>query len=816
MRDTITSPIRRITALLIVTVSTGLGLGLGPNASAQNQLNETGGGPAQGAAAEAQQATQDTSGQAQLQQVVVTAERRPEPLQSVPVAVVVVTPKQLQSNLVTDLPNLAELAPQAMIGTFSSGTGAVISMRGISTLPSDSGLDQSVVTVIDGVPLSRGRIIASSLFDMSQVEIMEGPQTLFFGKNSPAGVIDMHTADPTADLEGNLSAGYEFNAEERFVQGAISGPLTSGVDGRLAFRYDDMEGWLTNVATPTADPFQPGVTMPGAVNGGTSPQSRDAAGRLSLVANPWGDFQASLKVTIDQQRLNSGAADIDTYCTGGETVPEELGVPLPNGQCQKNELIDQSALPAQYGINYPNGNGGVPYSTSKFSLSSLNLNDKIDAITLASTTGFYNQTIADSYNADFTPFTQIFNAEYENYNLFTQELRMNSGFDGPVNFMGGLYYEHSLRHWQNAPDIFNFYDPIGNNYIANWANSESHNQSFSGFGELRWDITQKLQFAAGARYTHDDKATTFTNLINNPDSPVAAGLYPQGQDLPIHYRGSNVSPQATLSWHPVQASTVYLAYKTGYKSGGISNPALLEATATSQTLTFGAERTHGFEAGYKADLLSQTLRVGITVYRYNYDGLQVSFFNAPTLSYLVGNAAASLTKGVQGSFEWLATRSLHFHGNLGYNSARFVSFANAECYPGQTAGLGCVNGVQNLSGQAPVDAPNLTFNLGADYDVNLVSGWTGDFAVDGTHTSSYQTNADNNPGGIQSAYWKLNASVNVRTPDGRLEFSLIGRDLNNAYYMVNSTEQPGVGNNNQFAAFFNRPREIVLQAEYRF
>lgn len=816
MRDTITSPTRRITAHVIAIMSAGSALGLGPHASAQSQLNPTGGGPAQGSTAASQQAPQDESGQAQLQQVVVTAERRPEPLQSVPVAVVVVTPKQLQSNLVTNLPNLAELAPQAMIGTFSSGTGAVISMRGISTLPSDSGLDQSVVTVIDGVPLSRGRIIAASLFDMSQVEVMEGPQTLFFGKNSPAGVIDMHTADPTPDLEGDLSAGYEFNAKERFVQGAISGPLGSAVDARLAFRYDDMDGWLTNVAKPVADPFQTGVTMPGAVNGDTEPAGRDASGRLTLMTNSWENFQATLKVTVDQQRLNSGAADIESFCTGGMTTPVELGVPLPGGQCQKNMEIDESALPAQYGINYPNGNGGVPYSTSKFSLSSLNLNEKLDAVTLSSTTGFYNQTIADSYNADFTPFTQIFNAEYENYNLFTQELRMNTGFDAPVNFMGGLYYEHSLRHWQNAPDIFNYYDPLANNYIANEANSESHNQSYSGFGELRWKIVENLEFAAGARYTHDDKATTFTNLINNPDSPVAAGLYPQGQSLPVHFRGSNVSPQATLSWHPAPASTLYVAYKTGYKSGGISNPALLEATATSNTLTFGPERTHGFEVGYKADLLSQTLRLGVTAYRYDYDGLQVSFFNAPTLSYLVGNAAASLTKGVQGSFEWLATRSLHFHGNAGYNSARFVSFANAECYPGQTAALGCVNGVQNLGGQAPVDAPNLTFNLGGDYSVNLVANWTADFSIDGTHSSAYQTNADNNPGGVQSAFWRLNAEADVRTPDGKLQFSLIGRDLTNSYYMVSSTEQPGVGNNNQFAAFFNRPREIELQAEYRF
>ena len=125
----------------------------------------------------------------QLEEIIVTARKRDESLQNVPVAVAVVSQDQLRNNLASDLSKVGELAPQVSMSQGGSGTGAVITVRGVSSGSNDAGLDQSVAIEVDGVPISRGQVISASIFDLQQVQVLQGPQALFFGKNSPAGVI---------------------------------------------------------------------------------------------------------------------------------------------------------------------------------------------------------------------------------------------------------------------------------------------------------------------------------------------------------------------------------------------------------------------------------------------------------------------------------------------------------------------------------------------------------------------------------------------------------------------------------------------------
>src|SRR5690606_29001121 len=124
-----------------------------------------------------------------------------------------------------------------------------------------------------------------------------------------------------------------------------------------------------------------------------------------------------------------------------------------------------------------------------------------------------------------------------------------------------------------------------------------------------------------------------------------------------------------------------------------------------------------------------------------------------------------------------------FNGNFGYNKAKYLRFTTAQCYAGQTEALGCVDGVQDLSGKALNRAPEVTFGAGADFTTRI-SDWTADLSVDAFYSSSYQTQTDYGPGGFQPSYWRLNASARFRTPDDNLEFALIGRNLTNSYYKV--------------------------------
>jgi iron complex outermembrane receptor protein len=768
-------------------------------------------GPAAPAAAVAQTASSQSS--YQLEEVLVTARKREESLQRVPVAVAVIGQEQLQNTIGDDLTKLGELAPQVSMSQGGSGTGAVITVRGVSSGSNDAGLDQSVAIEIDGVPISRGQVMSASTFDLKQVQVLEGPQALFFGKNSPAGVVSLRSADPTNKFEASVTPGYEFEADERFVEAAVSGPLSDTLKARLAFRGSGMNGWIRNVATPVPDFINPTITDPGATMGDFGPNERRYAGRLTLLWTPYDDFDASLKLTMNSQRTNAGNASSEPFCTDGTTQPVLLGaIPLPGADCQKNQVKAVSSLAPQYAVNFPYANGGVPYFRSRFTLASLALDKRCDNVTLTSTTGYYDQTVQQASVSDWSPYATIFFAGKESYTLWTQELRANTSFDSPLNFMGGLYYEHFDRPFFNAPDLFHSFNPAVQNYTTTNMQSSSDGQYYSGFAQARWNILPTLELAAGARYSHDEKQATITNHANNPGFP---GLYPDGVALRSDYSDNNVSPEVTLSWHPQPDQTLYAAYKTGYKAGGISNAYLVFANATPDNVQFRPEKARGAEVGYKATLLDRRLRFDLTAYHYNYDDLQVVSYNAQTISFSVGNAASARIQGVQGEFDWLATEHLTFRGNLGFNHARYDSYANAQCFVGQTVPQGCVNGAQDLAGKALLRAPNVTYSLGADYKLRFASRWAATLALQGTYSSSYQTATDYAPGGLQDGYWLLSAAVRVGYED-KYELAFLGRNLTNTYYTLNTVGWSGSGNPNQYVGFFNRPREVVLEATVRF
>lgn len=744
--------------------------------------------------------------------IVVTARKRTESLQDVPVAVSVVTATELQDNLATDLTKIAELAPQVVIGRQTVGTGAVIGIRGISSTSTDPGLDQSVAVALDNVVLSRGRIVTAAMFDLAQVEVLQGPQALFFGKNSPAGVISVRSAGPGDTLEGYARVGYEFVADERYVEAAISGPITDALGARFAFRASAMEGWMRNVAQPVADPLHAGVVVPGAINGRRQPEGQNYAGRLTLAWDPSDDLDVELKVLASHEKLNSSTGYAESFCTGGQTVPTALGTAFPFGDCAKNRIKAEGGLPAVYAGNYPYGNNGVPYFNTDAVLASLNINKSFGNFTLTSTTGYYQQDFVDNRNADFTPFSLIWSVQQEDYELITQELRLATDLDGPLNAMVGAYYEDTSRSFGNFPDLLHAgINPTAQNYTTVETVADADSESWSVFGQLRWEIFPELELSAGARYSKDKKRQA---IVNRAVGVSTFPFRPEGSVLRSSLSDDNVSPEVTLSWKPAPDQLLYAAYKTGYKAGAISTAALLFTSATPDNVKIGAEKAEGVEIGYKGDLLNRRLRLNATAYYYRFEDLQLGTFDPATLSFRIQNAAVARTQGVQGSVSFLATDQLTLNGNIGWNDAEYLRFQGAQCYPGQTAAQGCVGGQQDLTGAPLVRAPKMTFNVGADYSMPL-GGWTADLSVDGTYTSSYQSAADNAPGGIQPSFWRLNAAIHLSPEDDRFRLSLIGRNLTNSYYLVSTSGRP-LGTSREFIGVFNRPREVAVQAEFRF
>lgn len=763
-----------------------------------------------------------SEGQGGLEDIIVTARKRTESLIQAPVAVTAIGGGDLARYNATDLMRIAQLAPQLSIARSSSGAGATFNIRGIGSSPLEPGLDQSVSVNVDGIQLARGRFITLGMFDIKQVEVLKGPQALFFGKNSPAGVVSVTTAGGTDHFEASLMAGYEFRADEKYIEGYISGPIGEGLKGRIAVRYSDIKGWVHNRAQPIAiDPFKPDsssatgfMSIPGAPTK-RLPSGDNLAMRGTLEYDGDSNFKAALKVAYGRDRSASLVGAQEVVCAPG-VVPSQYGVPDPYSECGYNNAFANSAYNPAAARNYKGANGGIPYSDTDTFISSLNMSYDFGSFNIASVTGYSVLDFKGFDNFSFSSLPEIVAYNSEKTKSFAQELRLSSDLDGPVNFMAGAYYEQVTRSDAARPMVLY----VGNDSRSGLPYSyqrdaNNRNNALSFFGQIRWQIVDNLELSGGTRWTRETKKLAVSNPFIN-DQATFLVLNPEGQVLRGKYRDTNWSPEVTLSWHPDKNSTLYVAYKTGYKSGGFTNPLIFNPTASAQDLAFTPESAKGGEVGYKAMLLDNRLRFEIDAYSYTFSGLQLSSFDAATLSYYVKNAGKARTRGVETNIEFKATSELLFRASAGYNHARYVSFPTAQCYQLQTVATGCIGGKrQDFAGRQLTRAPNFVASVGFSYDTSLTSGMMLGLDGDTRYSSSYYIDEAMTPYLKQKGYALVNASIRLYPESERWQISLVGRNLTNKNYHNFAQDVPG-GSLGSWAVGGERPREIALQARFKF
>jgi iron complex outermembrane receptor protein len=264
-----------------------------------------------------QNATDASSGA--LEEIVVTARKREERLIDVPVAVTAVTAATINQYQATDLSEIGNLVPGVSLERTQSGSsGAVLTIRGVGNLASDYGNEQPVAVNIDGVQITKGHVADIGFFDLDSVQVLKGPQSLFFGKNSPAGVVVLNSVTPGSTLEGYVKTSYEFTAGNPAVEAGISIPLSDTLSIRIAGRYSDqLRGYVTNYAEATPDPFDPGnLTLPGAAYR-KGPDVRNGIARFTLAWRPADNFDATFKVLWSDYRDRGSGIDGDEVFTCG-------------------------------------------------------------------------------------------------------------------------------------------------------------------------------------------------------------------------------------------------------------------------------------------------------------------------------------------------------------------------------------------------------------------------------------------------------------------------------------------------------------------
>ncbi|MEX6722866.1 TonB-dependent receptor [Parapedomonas caeni] len=782
-----------------------------------------------------EQAAGPSSGitEATLGDIVVTARQRNETLISAPVAVSAMSAEQLERFATTDIRDVGKLAPSLSVDQGGSGNGGIITLRGVGTSNGQAGFDQAVSISVDGVQIGRARILRQGLFDMAQIEVLKGPQALFFGKNSPAGVVALKSANPGDELEGYVRSSYEFAGDEAIIDAAVSGPLSESFGARLAVRYRNLDGYFRNTAqgfTEATYPFAAQSGVPTA--GGRRPGEKEIIGRATFVYRPVGsNFDANLKLSASDNDTDGPSTGAQPFNCGGLTSGITSGVLDPYGDCKFDRNFSRSAFPAVAVANWPYAKVN-PYGKARMYLAALTANYAFDNLTLTSVTGYFRSRSRSVDNYDATSILQLAAAENEKYSAFSQELRLLSSFDAPVNFMLGAYYQGTKLDFFNSSRIAPLGADPANGKYQTWEKlGHTDGDTYSIFSQMIWDVTDQIELAGGVRYTHETKDSDLRNTYVHP--PLSGTLLaPTSRLFVDNFKDDNFSPEATLTWRPTDDLTTYVAYKTGYKSGGFGLSAvLLPATISEDAIRFDSEKVKGFEGGVKAQLLDRRLVLTSSLYSYKYSNLQVNAYNPATSSFTIENAASSRVKGVELEARFSPMRDFSLYASVAYNRARYIEFVTS-CFNTQTAAQGCnivlANGAdglpntaddtrgQNLGGKAQPRAPEWAVSLGFDYAVPVTDDWGLGFNGNARYSSKYNATDNGNINGWQKSFWQLDAGVRLKSEDDRWQLALIGRNLTNELYALYLFEKPGTGATNQIAGQPSRGRQVMLEATWRY
>lgn len=765
-----------------------------------------------------------------LDEIIVTARRRDERLIDAPVAISAIGGKALQTYSVTRVSDLATMVPSLIAGKAASGSSASIFLRGVGSTALSAGFDQSVSFVMDGLPMSRGRELSLPQYDVQRVEVLKGPQALFYGKNTTGGLISIVTNGPTATPEAGLKTGYGFKAKDRYVEGYVSGPLGDTLRARLAGRYSKSDGAFTNSAAET-------YTDPLGMQRHRNAKKRGGQEVFSVRGTV--DWDAAENLTF---QLKAGMTDLkdggptdvlERICGGGRATPFSAnGVPpSPNADCKINGVSDSSSIPTQVAqAKYRYARDGKMYADFASQFAALTSNLTLGKFGITSITSYYHFKQTDLNNVSGEAYPASF-SQLADFEQFAEEVRFQSKFEGPFNVLFGGFYSKGDFDFNTDAYIFPVpLDPSTGTYTTFKRDNGFKSESFSVFGEGTLNLASKVELAAGARWSHEARDSYQYSL---PAHVAFSGAFPGALRLSDKFKDNNLSPQISIRYKPEADTTIYAAYKQGFKSGGFNISQALTPAASVAAGRFGSETAEGGEIGLRTMRLGRDLSLNVTAFQYTYKDLQVQTFDPQSVSLIADNAGKLRTRGIEGDFNWRvsAAPGLSLRGAVAYNEVQYMDYVG-QCYSGQTIAQGCnrqlVGGAytaQDYNGRTPPKAPKFAGRLGASYERELSDSATLRLSGDVSRTAKYNFTDTLRPDGVQPGYTKIDASISVSGPDDRWTLALIGKNLTNELVVTSANDIPfaggtGTGTNTgvlaDMSAFVENPREILLELSLKF
>ena len=796
--------------------------------------------------------------------IIVTAQRRAENIQDVPIAISAFSSEQLRAQGVSSALEIGQFVPN-LVAQNNTGLGSANAyyLRGLGNTETIPTFDPPVGTYVDDVFLSRQNANNLNLFDVERVEVLRGPQGTLFGRNTTGGAINVILREPGKDFGGYVELGYgRYN--KMLVRASIDIPLAPTFSVKISGYAQKDDGYVKNVTTGETLNDDTGWGARIGLRGELSPNVTWNASYAHIVAN-------------GENILNFDCNPANTTQCSGRFATTGLR------QAQTGSQFAGLAVPVQgRKANFPLGN----FTDTDLVTSKLDWN--IGSATLTAITGFVYQT--QRYALDFydgrsgpsltNPFPAVVGFARGGFTIindgksdqFSQEVKITGTLgDKLIDYVAGVYYlKENVK--TDFADVFANSLTLGDRILKN------STEAIAGYAQADLNLGM-FKLTAGIRYTDEIKTISFTD--NRPacavTTPAANCLVDQNffvpangvtvltaQPIPLRQQAKVWTPRFVVNLKPTDDILLYVSATKGFKSGGWN----ARGYAPSGVLPFGPEKVWSYEAGLKAELFDRKLRANISVYRMDVTDLQtLSGIVNPTtgaISFVTRNFADYRNTGVEAEFTLVPTRGLNLFANFGYSNDKYLLKANqpafdqygiqsvvgqlAACQAALAAGkiaggpnvpatqpsiAACAAGIVTAQGTiaSPVRTPDWTIALGGNYRAELGNGMSLVPSVAASYRSDQQVATANltiftggvtgtngtfayNPnsgtpviGSFSKAAWLVNAGLALNGADDRWQLSVQCTNCFDKAYvqsaLVNTT-------------YLNPPMSWQIRARYNF
>ncbi len=775
--------------------------------------------------AHAQQAAASTD---QIPEIVVTAQKRAQNEQDVPIAITTFTAQALQDKNIVDVQGLARLTPNVNLDTASpfGGSNQVLSasIRGIGQDDFGINLDPGVGVYVDGIYFARTTGANVNLLDVDQVDILKGPQGTLFGRNTIGGAINIVTRTPGDQfmLKAEASTG-SFN--RRDIQATMDLPFSADVLSTWTFSSLNRDGYQQRIPYPSTTPYVTDAANTFGNNGTDTFSTQGGQGEYALRSKILWKAADTVNVTMAGDWTHVDESSVPESLLATITAPQPPGVPasaalfglfynlcinalFPPPTCGNPNIKGANLNPESYrlpfGNQYITGNPDLSYGTGpdydkmdQFGTSGTIDWQVADATHIKSITGYRKLQWNVALDVDASPVEMNQGSFAQTQHQVSEELQLTgAALNDRLKYSAGLYYFDEDGREAD-------YVTIGGGLLQIQGYESIETKSYAAYTHLDYTVIDNLTLIAGGRYSYDHKTLSESQpvfaVIGPPFQTTPSG--PASQDFKVF------TPTLGLQYEFAKDLMSYFTYSKGYKDGGWTT----RLTAPLDPLhipTFGPEQANTYELGLKSEWFDHTLQVNTDVFYTKYRSIQLNFQEG--LSPTIENAGDADIKGAELEANWIIGGGFSLAATGGFIDAYYTFLA-----PGINAGQSCVQPFQacvTMSSLLP-KTPRWKYSLSPTYKTGLPNGGSVRLGLDFTHTAMIANDAINTSLLMRPDTNILGISLTYASPDERYELTLGGTNITDDRFLT-------TGNQDTTASIvygtYNPPAEWYVTGRVKF